>query len=141
MVRASRSSSSCPSSDRAAASRAAYSVTVTASSFAPRVAAIGLIALVLVCLLWETLLAPLRPGGSWLVLKAVPLALLTPAALRGTRRALQGLSLLLPFYLAEGIVRGWSEDGRHAVVAWVAAAIAAATLAAVLASVRSSRSR
>ena len=97
---------------------------------------IGLIALVLVCLLWETLLAPLRPGGSWLALKAVPLALLIPAALRGTRRALQVLLLLLPFYLAEGIVRGWSESGRHAVVAWVAAAVAAATFFAIVAWVR-----
>jgi uncharacterized membrane protein len=104
--------------------------------FASRVALIGLVTLTLTCFLWETLLAPLRPGGSWLVLKAVPLALLIPAALRGTRRALQGLTLLLPFYLAEGIVRGWSESGRHAVVAWVAAAVAAATFVAVLAWVR-----
>jgi uncharacterized membrane protein len=98
-----------------------------------------LIALVLVCLLWETLLAPLRPGGSWLVLKAVPLALLIPAALRGTRKALQWLALLLPFHLAEGIVRGWSENGRHAVVAWLAAAIALATFIALLAWVRNMR--
>jgi uncharacterized membrane protein len=97
---------------------------------------IGLIALMLVCVLWETLLAPLRPGGSWLVLKAVPVALLIPAASRGRRRALQGSLLLLPFYLAEGIVRGWSESGRHGVVAWVAAAVAAATFVAILAWVR-----
>ena len=94
-------------------------------------------ALTLICLLWETLLAPLRPGGSWLVLKVVPVALIVPSALKGTRRALQGLSLLLPFYVAEGIVRGWSENGRHAVVAWVAAVIAAATFVAVLAWLRS----
>ncbi len=75
------------------------------------------------------------------MLKAVPLALLIPSASRGTRKALQGLSLLLPFYLAEGIVRGWSEDGRHAVVAWVAALLAATTFAAVLAWVRAARSR
>jgi uncharacterized membrane protein len=106
---------------------------------AARIASIGLIALVLVCLFWELLLAPLRPGGSWLALKALPLALLVPSALRGTRRALQWLSLLLPFYVAEGIVRGVTESGRHALVAWVAAAIAAATFAAVLAWVRAGR--
>ena len=107
---------------------------------AARFATIGLVALTLTCLLWETLLAPLRPGGgSWLALKALPLALLVPAASRGTRRALQWLSLLLPFYVAEGIVRGWSETGRHALVAWVAAAVAAATFIAVLAWVRSAR--
>jgi uncharacterized membrane protein len=106
---------------------------------AARFAALGLIALVLLCLLWELLLAPLRPGGSWLALKALPLALLVPAALRGTRRALQWLSLLLPFYVAEGVVRGFTESGRHSLVAWAAAAIAATTFGALLAWVRDDR--
>lgn len=101
----------------------------------------GLIALVLFCVLWETLLAPLRPGGSWLVVKALPLAALIPSALRGTRRSLQWLALLLPFYLAEGVVRGWSESGRHGLVAWVAAGIAATTFVALLAWVRGTRLR
>src|SRR5512139_1374549 len=104
-----------------------------------RVALLGLIALALVSFLWEMWLAPIRPGGSWLALKALPLALLVPAALRGTRRALQWLSLLLPFYVAEGVVRGVTESGRHALVAWVAAMVAAATFVALLAWVRSSR--
>jgi len=117
-------------------------VSVPAPSSTPRearIASLGLIALVLFCLLWELLLAPLLPGGSWLALKALPLAVLVPSALRGTRRALQWLSLLLPFYVAEGIVRGFTESGRHALVAWVAAAIAAATFIALLAWVRSGR--
>jgi len=108
---------------------------------AARLASLGLIALVLFCLLWELLLAPLRPGGSWLALKALPLALLVPSAVRGTRRALQWLSLLLPFYVAEGIVRGLTESGRHALVAWAAAALAAVTFVAMLAWVRADRSR
>jgi uncharacterized membrane protein len=111
------------------------------TSRAARAASVGLIALVLFCLLWELLLAPLRPGGSWLALKALPLALLVPSALRGTRRALQWLSLLLPFYVAESIVRGFTESGRHSLVAWVAAAIATATFVALLAWVRSGRTR
>jgi uncharacterized membrane protein len=104
-----------------------------------RACLLGAVALALVCVLWETVLAPLRPGGSWLALKALPLALLLPAASRGNRKALQGLSLLLPFYFAEGMVRGFSESGRHAVVAWFAAAIAAATFVAVLAWIRIDR--
>ena len=103
---------------------------------APRLAFPGLVALTLLCVLWELWLAPLRPGGSWLALKALPLALLAPAAGRGSRKALQGVALLLPFYLAEGVVRGWSESGRHAVVAWGAAALAAMTFAAVIARLR-----
>jgi uncharacterized membrane protein len=104
-----------------------------------RLALAGLVALALLAVLWEWVLAPLRPGGSWLALKALPLALLIPAALRGRRRALQWLSLLLPFYLAEAIVRGWSEAGRHSLVAWVAAAIAAGTFLALLAWLRGTR--
>lgn len=106
---------------------------------AARAALAGLLALTVVTLLWEWVLAPLRPGGSWLVLKALPLAALLPAARRGTRRALQWLALLLPFYVAEGVTRGWSESGRHALVAWVAAALALGTFVAVLAWVRSER--
>jgi uncharacterized membrane protein len=106
---------------------------------AARFTGLGLVALVLLCLLWEMLLAPLRPGGSWLALKALPLALLLPSALRGTRRALQWLSLLLPFYVAEGVVRGITESGRHALVAWVAAAVAVATFVALLAWLRAAR--
>lgn len=103
---------------------------------AARIATSSLVALALVLVLWEWQLAPLRPGGSWLVLKALPLVLLLPATLRGTRRALQWLSLLLPFYVAEGVVRGITESGRHALVAWMAAALAATAFAAVLTWVR-----
>jgi uncharacterized membrane protein len=105
-------------------------------TFVPRVAISGLVALTLLLMLLELALAPLRPGGTWLALKALPLALLLPGAMRGARKPLQALALLLPLYAAEGIVRGWSEGGRHAFVAWTAAAIAALTFAAVLAWLR-----
>ena len=108
---------------------------------AARLAVAGLVALALTCVLWEAWLAPLRPGGSWLVLKSLPLFALLPAALRGRTRALQWLSLLLPFYLAEGIVRGVSESGRHAFVAWFAALLAGATFIAILAWLRALRSQ
>jgi uncharacterized membrane protein len=103
------------------------------------VAIAGLWALALLCVLWETVLAPLRPGSFLLALKSLPLFLLLPGAMRGRRRSLQWLSLLLPFYLAEGLVRGFSEPGRHAVVALTAALIALATFLAVLAWARQSR--
>jgi uncharacterized membrane protein len=106
---------------------------------ATRFAVAGTIALFLTLVLWELVLAPLRPGGSWLALKAVPLALVLPPLLRGSRKAMQWLSLMLPLYCAEGLVRGWSESGRHALVAWVAAAIALAVFVAVLAALRAKR--
>jgi uncharacterized membrane protein len=80
-----------------------------------------------------------RPGGSWLALKALPLAVLLPGVFRGRTRARQWASLLLPFYFAEAIVRALTEPGRHGLVAGTAAAIALAAFAALLASFRARR--
>ena len=93
-------------------------------------------ALALLEALWELALAPLRPGGSWLALKALPLAILWWPIARGDRRARQVASLLLPLYLGEGIVRALTEHGRHAQVASLATAISLAALIALLMSFR-----
>jgi len=90
--------------------------------------------------LWEMSFAPLRPGGSWLVLKALPLAVLWLPLARGHRRARQMASLVLPLYFGEGIVRAMTESGRHAQVAAVATAIALCALIAVLLSFRAQAS-
>lgn len=97
-----------------------------------RAAAASLIALALLELLWELWLAPLKSGGSSLALKAVPLLALTPAVARGRVRARQWTLLLLPWYVAEGVVRAFSESGRQALCAGAAAALALAALAAGL---------
>ena len=33
----------------------------------------SLLALIVLCLAWELVLAPVRPGGTWLAIKALPL--------------------------------------------------------------------
>ncbi|HKW79433.1 MAG TPA: DUF2069 domain-containing protein, partial [Casimicrobiaceae bacterium] len=86
----------------------------------------ALTALALLECLWELWLAPLRPGGSWLALKALPIFALLPGVARGELRARQWALLLLPWYVAEGIVRAVSESGRQALVAGAAAALALA---------------
>ena len=45
----------------------------------------SLIALILVCLAWEGWLAPLKPEGSMLILKALPLLLPLFGILKGHR--------------------------------------------------------
>ncbi len=55
---------------------------------------------------------------------------LWPGVARGKRRARQWALLLLPWYFAEGVVRAFSESGRHALCAGAAAALALASLAA-----------
>lgn len=102
-------------------------------SLAARATIAGLVALVALELLWESVLAPLRPGSAWLAFKALPLALLVPGIARGRRRAAQVLALLLPFYVAEALVRAITEPGRHGLVAGVACAIAIATFVGLLA--------
>jgi len=104
-----------------------------------RAAFVLLLALGGLAFLWETLLAPARPGGSWLALKALPLLALVPGVARGHRRAGQVASLLVPWYAAEGIARAASEQGRHALVAAAAALLAIATFAALLAWLRRPR--
>jgi uncharacterized membrane protein len=58
---------------------------------------------------------------------------------RGKLRAAQWALLLLPLYVAEGVVRGWSESGRHTLCAMTCLALALAALAAGIAWVRTSR--
>jgi uncharacterized membrane protein len=92
----------------------------------------ALAALLLLEILWEVWLAPLRPGAFWLALKALPLALLWPGVAQARPRPAQWALLLLPWYFAEGIVRAWSDSGRQALCAATAAALALLALAAGL---------
>jgi len=76
-----------------------------AQQAARRAAAVTWVALLLLAVLWEWLLAPLRPGGSWLLLKAVPLLLPLAGVLRGDVKIMQWALLLVLLYIAEGSVR------------------------------------
>ena len=77
-----------------------------------RAAAAGaLITLILLCLAWELWLAPLRPGGSLVALKALPLALPLPGILAGRRYTYQWSSMLILAYFAEGVMRAWGDSG------------------------------
>jgi uncharacterized membrane protein len=71
----------------------------------------ALIALIFLCLAWEGWLAPLRPGGSWLILKGAFLLLPLFGILRGKRYTYKWLSLFIQFYLLEGASRATSETG------------------------------
>jgi len=84
-----------------------------------RLAAASLLALIVLCVAWETMLAPLRPGGSWLLLKALPLAFPLRGVLRGDLYTFQWASMLSLLYLMEGLVRATSDpSGASAVLAW-----------------------
>ena len=72
--------------------------------------------LILLGSLWELWLAPLRPGGSMLALKVVPLVFVLPALWRGWVRAYQLWTMLILLYLCEGLssTLGWIETALAA---------------------------
>ena len=81
------------------------------------VAIATLIGLIALCLAWETVLAPLRPGGSWLMLKTVPLLVPLFGILHGKRYTYQWASMFVLFYFTEGVVRAWSDRGLSSYLA------------------------
>jgi uncharacterized membrane protein len=78
-----------------------------------RGALFSLLALIVLCVAWEWRLAPLRPGGSTLVLKALPLLAPLFGILQGRRYTHQWTSLLSLAYAMEGIVRATTEIGMR----------------------------
>lgn len=65
----------------------------------------SLLGLVVLSLLWELWLAPLRPGGSWLVLKALPLCVPLAGLLKNRMYTYRWVTLVVWLYFAEGVIR------------------------------------
>jgi uncharacterized membrane protein len=81
------------------------------------ISSLSLIALIFLCLAWELWLAPLRPGGSGLVMKTLPLLLPLMGILKGRRYTYQWAPMLILGYFSEGVMRAWSETGLSAQLA------------------------
>ncbi len=105
-----------------------------------RVLATGLlVALVLLCLAWELWLAPLRPGGSYIALKALPLVIPLVGIVQGKRRTYQWTSMFVLAYFTEGVVRAWGERGASQLLAGIEIALSLMFFAAVVAYSRLTR--
>lgn len=77
---------------------------------ATRWLAVGsLLGLIILSVVWELWLAPLRPGGSWLVLKALPLCIPLAGLLKHRMYTYRWVSLVVWLYFTEGVVRAWSD--------------------------------
>ena len=72
-------------------------------------AAASLMVLIAWLLAWEMVVAPLKPGGSLLALKVIPLLLPLRGVLKRDVYTLQWSSMLILLYFAEGVVRGYSD--------------------------------
>ena len=73
------------------------------------IALFSLFALMALCVAWEAWIAPIRPGGSWLVLKALPLLLPLKGIWRGNIYTYQWSSMFIMLYVAEGCMRMLSD--------------------------------
>ncbi len=73
------------------------------------VAVSSLLALIVLALGWELSWAPLRAGGSWLALKALPLCLPLLGLLKHRMYTYRWVSLAVWLYVIEGIVRAYSD--------------------------------
>ncbi|MDA8454110.1 DUF2069 domain-containing protein [Acidovorax sp. GBBC 3334] len=111
---------------------------------ATRWLAVGsLMGLIVLCLAWELWLAPLRPGGSWLALKALPLALPLAGLLKHRMYTYRWVSLVVWLYFTEGVVRAWSDapPGRWLALAEVALCLGLFTACALHVRLRQRQAR
>ena len=104
-------------------------------------ASAALVALIVVCLAWELWLAPLRPGGSLLALKALPLALPLGGIFSGKRYTYQWSSLLILAYFAEGVTRAWSDTGLSQKISFLEIFLSAVFFAAAVSYARATQTR
>ncbi len=102
-------------------------------------AAAILIALIALTLLWELWLAPLRPAGSWLVLKTLPLLVPLRGILSGRIYTYRWSTMLVLAYFAEGTVRAYAEPGMVAILASIEIALAVMFFVTTIAYVRVAR--
>ena len=72
-------------------------------------AAGSMMALIALGLAWELWLAPVRPGGSLLALKVLPLCLPLAGILKNRMYTYRWMSLLVWLYFIEGATRAWSD--------------------------------
>ena len=69
------------------------------------IATAAFVDLFILCIAWEWFISPLRPGGSWLILKAIPLLFAIPGLWKGNVYTMQWASMLILLYITEGLVR------------------------------------
>jgi uncharacterized membrane protein len=96
----------------------------------------SVLALIVLGLAWELRLAPVRPGGSLLAMKVLPLCLPLAGLLRNRMYTYRWVSLMVWLYFVEGVVRAYSDRGLSARLALLEAALCLVLFAACVLHVR-----
>lgn len=99
-------------------------------------AASSLVGLIVLGLAWELWLAPLRPGGSWLALKVLPLCIPLAGILKNRMYTYRWVSLVVWLYFIEGVVRAWGDKGASALLAAIEIVLCLALFTACVLHVR-----
>jgi uncharacterized membrane protein len=96
----------------------------------------SLLGLIVLGLLWELWLAPIRPGGSWLALKVLPLCIPLAGFLKNRMYTYRWVSLMVWLYFAEGVVRATSDRAPSSYFAMIEVVLCMALFAACVMHVR-----
>ena len=104
-----------------------------------RAACACLVALIFLCVAWELFLAPLKPGGSWLVLKVLPLMAPLFGVLHAKRYTFQWSTLMIWLYAAEGATRMYTDKGLSAGLAAAELTLALAYFGCAVSFLKASR--
>ncbi len=92
--------------------------------------------LIVLGLAWEMWLAPIRPGGSLLALKVLPLCIPLAGILKNRMYTYRWVSLFVWLYFIEGVVRAWGDTGIGASLAGIEVALTLALFVACAVHVR-----
>ena len=101
-----------------------------------RIAVTSLTGLIVLGLAWELWLAPVRPGGTLLALKVLPLCFPLTGLLKNRMYTYRWLSLLIWLYFTEGVVRAWGDTAPSNYLALIEVVLCLALFAACALHVR-----
>lgn len=101
-----------------------------------RLAVGSLLGLIVLGLAWELWLAPLRPGGTWLAIKVLPLCFPLAGLLRNRMYTYRWVSLVVWIYFTEGVVRAYSDRAPSSYLALAEVALCLMLFAACALHVR-----
>jgi uncharacterized membrane protein len=98
----------------------------------PLLATVLTIALIAFGLAWELLLDPIRPGGSWLAIKVLPLCFAVRGLWTGKMYTFKWMSLLIWLYVGEALVRIVGLSAVERLLAWNSLALSVGLSIAIL---------
>ena len=102
----------------------------------PLLSTVLAIALITLGVAWETVLDPIRPGGSWLALKVVPLVLALRGLHQGRITTFKWMSLAIWIYVGEALVRIIGLTASERLLAWNSLVLSAGLAITILSGAR-----